>query len=99
VGEARVKKGLAVLLNALAQIAAERPAQLVLVGGVRAKDRPILDLFRRQHPDLSIQVTPYLDPEQLPWVCLSLPWSAGARACPANNLRQRAKSCTRCATT
>ena len=68
VGEARVKKGLGVLLNALAQVAAERPAQLILVGSVRDKDRSILDLFRRQHPDLSIQTTPYLDPKQLPGV-------------------------------
>ena len=48
VGEARVKKGLAVLLNALVRVTAECPAQLVLVGGVREKDRPILDLFQRQ---------------------------------------------------
>jgi phosphatidylinositol alpha-1,6-mannosyltransferase len=68
VGEARVKKGLAILLNAFAQIAAVRPAHLVLVGGVREKDAPILDLFRRQHPDLSLQVVPYLDHDQLPGV-------------------------------
>ena len=68
VGEARVKKGLAVLLNAFAQVADVRPAHMVLVGGVRDKDSPILDLFRRQHPDLSLQVIPYLDHEQLPGV-------------------------------
>ncbi len=66
VGEARVKKGLAILLNAFAQVAAVRPAHLVLVGGVREKDLAILDLFRRQHPDLSLQVTPYLNHDQLP---------------------------------
>ncbi len=68
VGEARVKKGLTVLLNAFAQVADARPAHLVLVGGARDKDSPILDLFRRQRPDLSLRVVSYLDHEQLPGV-------------------------------
>jgi glycosyltransferase involved in cell wall biosynthesis len=68
VGEARVKKGLAVLLNAFAQVAAVRPAHLVLVGGVREKDRPMVELFRRQHPHLSLQTTPYLGYQDMPAV-------------------------------
>ncbi|RMF36412.1 MAG: glycosyltransferase family 4 protein [Chloroflexi bacterium] len=66
VGEARLKKGLVVLLSAFARVAARRPAHLFLVGGVREKDRPVLDLFRRRHPHLSIHVVPYLEQDQLP---------------------------------
>jgi len=68
VGEARVKKGLAVLLNAFAQVAAVRPAHMVLVGGTREKERSMVDLFRRQHPQLSLQTTPYLDHHDMPAV-------------------------------
>jgi len=68
VGEARAKKGLSILLQAFAQVADVRPVHLVLVGGVRGKDAPVLDLFRRQHPDVSIQIVPYLDHSQLPGV-------------------------------
>jgi len=68
VGEARVKKGLAVLLTAFAQVAAIRPAHLVLVGGAREKERSMVDLFRRQHPQLSLQTTPYLDFHDMPVV-------------------------------
>jgi glycosyltransferase involved in cell wall biosynthesis len=72
VGEARVKKGLAVLLDAFAQVATAHSAHLILVGGVREKDCPILNLFRRQRSNLSIQVVPYLDHEQLPGVYSAL---------------------------
>lgn len=68
VGEARVKKGLAVLLEAFARVAAARPAHLVLVGGAREQDRPMIDLFRRQHPDLSLQVVAQLAHPALPGV-------------------------------
>jgi glycosyltransferase involved in cell wall biosynthesis len=66
VGEARVKKGLAVLLHAFAQIAPQTGARLLLVGGVREKDRPLLDLFLRQHPDLAVCVVPYQTQSHLP---------------------------------
>ena len=66
VGEARIKKGLPLLLRSFARIARETGAQLLLVGGVREKDRPVLDLFQAQHPDLVVQVVPYQAQENLP---------------------------------
>jgi glycosyltransferase involved in cell wall biosynthesis len=68
VGEARLKKGLPILLDAFALIAESRPVHLVMVGGVREKDRPIVDLFCRQHPHLVLRNVPYLDHARLPGV-------------------------------
>ena len=68
VGEARLKKGLTILLPAFAELARTRrdaPA-LLLVGGVRAEDEPILQVFQRQHPELSVQAIPPLPNDQLP---------------------------------
>jgi glycosyltransferase involved in cell wall biosynthesis len=66
VGEARAKKGLATLLLAFAQVAERTPAQLLLVGGVRADAKDTLKVFRKQHPELSIQVVPYAAPKDMP---------------------------------
>ena len=82
VGQARQKKGLTTLLPAFAQVCAsysgtsipdpsvrdrgrEAPT-LLLVGGVRKDDEPILDVFRRQKPWLDIRVVPNVPHEALP---------------------------------
>ena len=72
VGEARQKKGLTILLPAFARLCAQvctqsddRPT-LLLVGGVRKDDEPILDVFRRQNPSLDVRVTPNVAHEKLP---------------------------------
>jgi len=65
VGEARRKKGLPLLLLAFARLNATTPAHLLLIGGVRPKDADIYELFRRQHPHLSVQMVPYLPQEEL----------------------------------
>jgi phosphatidylinositol alpha-1,6-mannosyltransferase len=66
VGEARAKKGLAGLLRAFARLAAELPLQLLMVGGVRPDDEPLLTLFQRQNPDLRLRLVPYQPQETLP---------------------------------
>jgi glycosyltransferase involved in cell wall biosynthesis len=66
VGEARAKKGLSHLLLAFAAVAAETPASLVLVGGVRDEDRPTLDVFRARNPALRVLEVDHVDPEDLP---------------------------------
>jgi glycosyltransferase involved in cell wall biosynthesis len=72
VGEARLKKGLTILLPAFARVAAEalkmnRPTPvLLLVGGVRKDDTDVLRVFQAQNPGLSVQSIPYLDQDRLP---------------------------------
>ena len=67
VGEARAKKGLAVLLLALRSLARERPAALLLVGGVRpGADQETLAVFQRQHPELPVLVIPPVGRAELP---------------------------------
>lgn len=66
VGEARVKKGIGVLLPAFAQIAAQRPVKLLLIGGVRKDAQALVRLFRAQHRTLSFESIPYVDQVQLP---------------------------------
>ena len=58
IGEARSKKGLGRLLRVFALLCERMPAQLLLVGGVRDQDLPVLDLFRVQHPDLPLRLIP-----------------------------------------
>jgi glycosyltransferase involved in cell wall biosynthesis len=68
VGEARRKKGFTVLLPAFAHlgIQGERPPVLLLIGGVRRDDMPVLEVFRRQNPSLDIRIVPNVAHEQLP---------------------------------
>lgn len=68
IGEARRKKGLSVLLLAFAQVCARSnpPPTLLLVGGVRQDDQPILDVFCRQNPQLAVRVVPNVAHDQLP---------------------------------
>lgn len=67
VGEARAKKGLAVLLLAYQQVAQQRPVALVLLGGVRAgADQELLNVFRQQHPQLPLLVLPAVSHADLP---------------------------------
>jgi len=72
VGEARQKKGLTILLPAFARLCAQvgappghRPI-LLLVGGVRQDDEPILDVFCRQNPALEVHAVPHVAHEKLP---------------------------------
>jgi glycosyltransferase involved in cell wall biosynthesis len=60
VGEARQKKGLTVLLPAFARACArsDRRLALLMVGGVRKDDAPVLDVFRRQNPALELCLVP-----------------------------------------
>jgi glycosyltransferase involved in cell wall biosynthesis len=57
-GEARAKKGLGRLLRVFPQLYEKVPVQMLLVGGVRSKDRGMVDFFRRQHPDLPLRLVP-----------------------------------------
>jgi glycosyltransferase involved in cell wall biosynthesis len=66
VGEARSKKGLASLLIAYRSVAQQRPAVLLLVGGVRRDDKELLKVFQKQQPDLPIVVVPYMASAGLP---------------------------------
>jgi glycosyltransferase involved in cell wall biosynthesis len=56
-GELRQKKGLTVLLPALASLAGRRPVTLLAAGGVRADDEGYVTLFRRDHPHLHVATT------------------------------------------
>ncbi len=66
VGEARLKKGLGVLLLAFERLARMQPVQLLLVGGVRDDDADVLNVFQRQHPGLPVRVVPHTPHERLP---------------------------------
>ena len=68
VGEARQKKGLTILLPAYARLCADRrqPPALLLVGGVRKDDQPILDVFRRQNPTRAVHAVPNVAHDELP---------------------------------
>lgn len=61
-GEARLKKGLTILLPALAQVAAQAQATqqpvpaLLLVGGVRKDNKDIVRVFKAQNPTLKVRV-------------------------------------------
>jgi len=66
VGEARSKKGFASLLIAYRAVAQQRPAALLLVGGVRRDDKELLKVFQKQQPDLPVVVVPYIAHEALP---------------------------------
>ena len=72
VGEARLKKGLTVLLPALVQVAtrAQTAGQpiptLLLVGGVRPDNEDIVRVFRAQNPTLEIHVIDHVPHTELP---------------------------------
>jgi glycosyltransferase involved in cell wall biosynthesis len=58
IGEARAKKGIGRLLRIYPQLYERIPAQLLLVGGVRKDDRPMVDFFQQRHPDLPLHLIP-----------------------------------------
>jgi glycosyltransferase involved in cell wall biosynthesis len=65
-GEARIKKGLPVLLAAYAQLLTEGTrARVLLVGGVRESDLPLLDVFQRQQPTARVTVVPPVPQQDL----------------------------------
>lgn len=67
VGEARAKKGLATLLLAYREIAAERDSRLLLVGGARSgDDADLVQIFQKQNPKLQLINIPYLDWRVMP---------------------------------
>jgi glycosyltransferase involved in cell wall biosynthesis len=53
-------------LRAFARLADGLPVQLLMVGGVRQADEPMLALFQRQNPDLHLRLIPYQPQETLP---------------------------------
>ena len=65
VGEARAKKGLALLLKAFAKVATRVDAHLLLIGGLRPKDEEIYQLFRRRNAQLSLHLVPYVHQSEL----------------------------------
>jgi glycosyltransferase involved in cell wall biosynthesis len=68
IGEARQKKGLTVLLPAFARLCTRSNQEpvLLLVGGVRKDDAPILQVFQRQNPALDVRVVPNVAHAELP---------------------------------
>lgn len=50
-GELRHKKGLPFLLSALADVRRDRPACLLVIGEVRAREQEVLARFRAEHPE------------------------------------------------
>ncbi len=73
IGEARAKKGLAVMLLAFKALAEKRPSEsagplaLLLVGGARSgDDESLLRVFQKQNPTLRLVVVPYLPQAELP---------------------------------
>jgi glycosyltransferase involved in cell wall biosynthesis len=68
VGEARRKKGLTVLLLAFARLCAQHDPlpSLLLVGGVRRDDAPVVEVFQRQNPALKLHVVPPVPHGELP---------------------------------
>lgn len=65
VGEVRAKKGLVLLLKAFAEVAAKVDAHLLLIGRFRPRDEEVYQLFRRRHPQLSLQFVPYVPQAEL----------------------------------
>ncbi|EFO80461.1 hypothetical protein OSCT_1686 [Oscillochloris trichoides DG-6] len=67
VGEARAKKGLALLLLAFRELAQRRPLTLWLLGGVRpGPDSDLVALFQRQNPQLDLVITSAREHQQMP---------------------------------
>jgi glycosyltransferase involved in cell wall biosynthesis len=72
VGEARLKKGLAVLLPAFAHVAQQLSREgrssptLLLIGGVRKDDADIVRVFQAQQPTLTVKIIPYTNQAELP---------------------------------
>lgn len=62
-GELRHKKGLPFLLSALAEVRADRPACLLVIGVIRPRERAHLATFAAEHPEAAerILVTGHLD--------------------------------------
>jgi phosphatidylinositol alpha-1,6-mannosyltransferase len=65
-GELRQKKGVVVLMEALAELARERPLSLLAVGGVRADDAGLFALLQRKHPGVHVALVPYRGATELP---------------------------------
>jgi glycosyltransferase involved in cell wall biosynthesis len=66
-GEARAKKGLAILLLAAAALAERRSIALLLVGGIRpGDDQALVDVFHKQRPDVPLIIVPNLPHAQMP---------------------------------
>lgn len=65
VGEARAKKGLSLLLKVFAKVATRVDAHLLLIGGLRPKAEEVYQLFRRQNPQLSLHLVPYVPQSEL----------------------------------
>jgi len=66
-GELREKKGLMTLLDAYTLVNKKQPATLLIVGEVRqGEDKQVFDEFKITNPYLSITVTGYISPKDMP---------------------------------
>jgi glycosyltransferase involved in cell wall biosynthesis len=66
VGEASAQAGLPMLLRAFARVSTQVPVHLLLVGGIRVQDQPVMDLFSSTYPHFSIRQVPYQPHHALP---------------------------------
>jgi glycosyltransferase involved in cell wall biosynthesis len=55
-GELRHKKGVPFLLSALSEVRKVRPACLLIIGEVRAREQEHLTLFRTEHPEAAARI-------------------------------------------
>jgi glycosyltransferase involved in cell wall biosynthesis len=66
-GELREKKGLRPLLSAYAQVIAQSPATLLIVGNVRpGEDKQVFEEFKLSDPTAQVIVTGFVSPNDLP---------------------------------
>jgi glycosyltransferase involved in cell wall biosynthesis len=66
VGEASAQAGLPMLLRAFARVSTQVPVHLLLVGGIRVQDQPVMDLFQSTYPYFSIRQVSYQPHHALP---------------------------------
>jgi glycosyltransferase involved in cell wall biosynthesis len=65
-GELRQKKGIVVLMEALAGLSPERRVSLLAVGGVRADDAGLFALLERKHPAVHVALVAHREARELP---------------------------------
>ena len=65
-GELRQKKGIVVLMEAMAELNREGPVSLLAVGGVRPDDAGLFGLLQRKHPRVHVALVPHRDALDLP---------------------------------
>jgi glycosyltransferase involved in cell wall biosynthesis len=66
VGEARIQKGIGVLLSAYTKVYEQLPCRLLMLGSVRKDTQPMMEVYRARHPELPLSTLPYIDYPRLP---------------------------------